>query len=485
MRKASVVAVLSSILVACTVTTEYQRRGVEAPLVGEYSVQELEYPTASAEAIRLDLEARSIEKFSHPDFSLGIVEIDDRGTTNSTQYEQVKNELKKTLDAGDQEQGTLLVVFVHGWHHDCATCDGNLSCFRRLLAELRRRELLPNGYGRAVVGVYIGWRGRAFEGLADYVSIWNRKWLAEDIGHRAGKEVLNDLHALWSKHPRAMMVTIGHSLGGTFLLSAIRGTLTGNAGNLITGRSRFTAVVRAQASRREAGPFVKALRARFGDVVVLMNPAIEAAAYEVFNSDLRGALPNEKGQKYDRHQLPILITIASDADWPNRRLFPAARGIAAVDLLHHFEIWSQKSQLLALGHLDSQVTHKLSYANTRIAPLAPEIVEPKPQPLCTCDVEWQRFAPPPKSAEKYETTMMQLLGAPTASGFSDPNVSLVLNRGRDWDVHSPYIVIATDASMMEDHDDIFNPRLVGVLADIFDAYWYDKKLIGLEKKNGF
>lgn len=491
MRISPFLGVAIAALSACTVTTEYQRRGVEDPLPATVSVEDLEHATTAAEAVRLDLEARSIEQFKNPDFSLAIIEVDDRGNTNPTQYKQAMDHVEEALCDGDRHKGSLLITFVHGWHHNCATCDGNLSCFRRLLSELRRRELLPGGMGRQVVGVYVGWRGRAFSGLPDYASIWNRKWRAEDIGHRAGKEILSDLRGLWQEHT-CMMVSIGHSLGGGFLLAAIQGTLTGNAGDLVRRGAPFRSIVRAQGSRASARPGVKALRARFGDLVVLLNPAIEAHQYDVFDRDRQGAVESEKNATYDPQQLPILITIASEADWPNRRLFPASRGIAAVDLLHHVDIWGRSSELLALGHYAPQITHELRYkkepASTAEASQTSPDKIPLVPPLCTCDVEWEQLPVRREGstpAKQHAKSTAELLSDPSSDDFTDPNLVLKVTSGRRWDTHTPYMVIKTDASMIEDHDDIFNPRVVGFLADVFDTYWKDKERVGWTAKKGF
>jgi hypothetical protein len=477
----------------CTGTTEYQRRGVEEPLPPSFSVEALEQFDQTSEASRLDLEARSIERFDNPRFGVGIIEVDDRGLINPAQYQQVKSFVDDELKHAN-EAGSLLVTFVHGWHHNCATCDGNLACFRRLLSALQRREQQPNGLHRQVVGVYVAWRGRAFDGVVDYVSIWNRKWRAEDLGHRAGKEILNDLHSMWTKHKHnCLMVTIGHSLGGGFLLSAVRGRLTGDGGDAINGTgSRYRAVVRTQGSRAAATPGFKALRSRFGDVVVLINPAIEAQQYSVFDADLRGtAIASEAHAKYDQAQLPVLLVLSSTSDGPNRFLFPASRAIAAVDLLHHSDIWGRSSQVLALGHDARQLTHYLRYEGSPIY----NSEEGKRVVNCGCDVDWRTVpARDSTTPSRRENTVAELVSGTTKAPFSDPSLRLTLTPERScqtaachpWDPHSPYMVIQADWFVIRGHDDIFNSRVVTFLADFLDAYTHDKQLRNqINSKDGY
>ena len=274
-------------LTACAFSTPYQQRGIEKPnVVNAPTLDQFEEPPALG--VRLDAEARSLEYFSNPPFMVGIVEIDEQGNANPAQYAQTMAAITDSIHGASLAgRKTTLVTFIHGWHHGCRTCDDNLTCFRRVLAELGK-EATKSPRPRNIVGVYIGWRGRLFLGKADVISIWSRKSVAERIGKKGGKEILTQLRNIWADADGDVtMVTVGHSLGGALLLSSVRYGLTGNVDNILRGGAGNYRIVRASGLRANVTDGMKAKRAGFGDLIVLMNPAIEAVQYEVFDSDLR------------------------------------------------------------------------------------------------------------------------------------------------------------------------------------------------------
>ena len=246
MKRLLVIAV--AVLLSGCITTRYQRRGVEKPLETALKLTELENPTDASAAI--NIEARSIEHFKEPSFDVGIIEFTEEGFVNPAQEETVTKMVHEVIE--DAPHGTIMVVFAHGWHHACRTCDDNLTCFRRVLNELARDE--EHGKHRRVVGVYLAWRGRVFgNDTLDYTTIWNRKPVAEHIGRTGAKEVLFKLHEEWVRHAGkadphpVVMVSVGHSLGGAMLLSAIRGRLTGNIDDIVhPGQTGLYRIVRSE-----------------------------------------------------------------------------------------------------------------------------------------------------------------------------------------------------------------------------------------------
>src|SRR5687767_10447296 len=118
-------------------TTPYQTRGNEVwqqlskgrqqpNEVGQQTVSLADFEGSVSHQIAM--EARSIERFSGSDsnspFTIGIIELTDDGEVNPAQHRQVMDEVRTKLG---EEKGALLVVFVHGWHHGCRTCDSHLS----------------------------------------------------------------------------------------------------------------------------------------------------------------------------------------------------------------------------------------------------------------------------------------------------------------------------------------------------------------------
>lgn len=555
--------VLAGLLFFSGCSTTFQKRGVEQPVPWHRAgaLHELE-GLANRDGklvdlrklnLRLDAEARSIERYrdkgpdgkDKSDFTLGIIEIADDGTFNPAQYRQVfeqlrcelrlaeklpEEETKRPLTGCEEEylhldsKGTLLVVFVHGWHHGCRTCDRDIACFRYVLNELRMAEKQANT-GRRVVGVYVGWRGRVLPGRFDVASIWNRKDAARRLGRTAGKELLNDLHDLWMKNTNVTMVTAGHSLGGAFLLSAARGRLTANAADIYRSdpNERTYRTVRAQGERagpREAGDGTtseKALRARFGDLLVLLNPAIEADDWKAFDGDLldeelKGEvaekelgpdldrptralfeflgdreLPLDKFGKYHRDQLPVLIAIASEADSAVGRIFPVSRWLAGANVVKNPQVFWRRAQRTAVGHYPAHVTHELKFAGP------PRRAEPDYRmESCQCPKEWTESAIPvaieltlqPEAAvddprdffrskdgrATWRKGSWSLELTPDRACERPEDKSPNVSRCRGWDSSSPYVVIRTDERVIASHSDVFNPVLIGFLKEYLGAY---------------
>jgi hypothetical protein len=477
--RSALVFTLAVLVSGCSITTRYQRRGVETPL-DAVRLSDFENPTDGVDA-QINMEARSVEHFKEPSFDVGIIEFTEEGFVNSAQESKVMKLVDDTVDAAPK--GTILVVFAHGWHHACRTCDDNLTCFRRVMNELALDE--AHGKHRRVVGVYLAWRGRVFENeQLDYATIWNRKPVAEHIGRTGAKEVLFKLHEAWARHATpgdqhpVIMVSVGHSLGGAMLLSAIRGRLTGNIDDIIhPGHTGVYRVIRAAGERHHAETR-KALRARFGDLVVLVNPAVEAARYGEFDNDLRDVrtltesdaelrahrMPPDKNKPYDDAQLPVMLTISSTntADWPNGILFPISRVFSVFNLFGNPAL-PQWSELAALGHYGASITHTLHFDSKGRS------INEQQAPPCGCAGDWESRVLP---LQKFDVTApTQTLSATAAGNPVTYSFDLTPGRAcddprrgcRGWDPHSPFVVIGTDPSVIKGHNDIFNPVFVGFL----------------------
>jgi hypothetical protein len=482
-------------LAACT--TRYQKRGTELPLPAKFTVEAFEHSArdnVSGKAAQLDLEARSIERFKTTngiDFSLGVIEFTDDGFINRGQYDQVLRHVRSEMDASDSK-GTLLVIFAHGWHHSCRTCDRDIACFRRVLDELADNKDFHQG--RRVVGVYLGWRGASLLGKLNLLTLWERKRIAEHIGRTGAKEVLNEFHEEWRRrnieNPTrpVTMITVGHSLGGAMVFAAVKDKLSGNVDDIVhPGRSGTFRVVRAEESRFDAmSSKNKALRARFGDLVVLVNPAIESAEYAPFDDDLAGSARkgvSDGSKQYSDQQRPILVTFASAADTAVGRLFPLSRWISTINLPRNGRALWRRSERVGLGRYRPHITHRLEYGrlereNGSIVPKPREKYTDQP-PGCDCTKDWGglgeeagadplpvpiRDGNPNLGVLPIYTDRPQVW--PSSDGVSVMRFRLTDERiHRGWDVYSPYLVINTDAGVINEHSDIFNPIFVTFLAE--------------------
>lgn len=440
-----------SVVLCIGCTSRYQIRGVE-PVLPSATLDE----TVASRLRMADMQARSIEDYGA--FKLGIVEFADDGTYNAAQFTSVT----QMVDDATAQRGGIIVTFVHGWHHGPQVCDSNLACFRRVLQHVATS---PEAGGRPVVGVYVGWRGESVSvPIVNIGTLWSRKAVAENIGRTGGKELLIRLHDTWVKRNDAgletTMVTVGHSLGGAFLLSAVKGELTTDVAD-VYGRRSSLRIVSTEGARSDTAT-QKALRARFGDLIVLVNPAIESVVYDPLDRDLKDqrvaddaitrSSPPEKQLIYAADQMPILMVVASRADGYVRWVFPVGQWVAPWT---NWQVFDRASASIGLGHFGPQVTHKLTYSGHR-----PEYDTSN----CDCRLSSGDSVDISDDDLKLRTAEVQSFG----------KLSFALNprrlEKRGWDVNSPYLVVEADAGVIRNHNDIFNPVFTTFLVKYIAAY---------------
>ncbi|MDN5849601.1 MAG: lipase family protein, partial [Nitrococcus sp.] len=206
-------------------------------------------------------------------YLLGFIEFDDQGQLWDRQ--QMSAVVNKLIGEA-ANKNLLMVVFVHGWKHNAAPDDANVATFREMLRELTDAEVkLAKGLGtsarapkrppREIVGVYIGWRGASVTlPLIKELTFWDRKNTAQKVGRGGVTEVLSRLESIKrvkqhigeSGHTR--LVIVGHSFGGAVVYTALSHIL----------ENRFVRTTGPAGEQSDVGGF--------GDLVVLINPALEA-----------------------------------------------------------------------------------------------------------------------------------------------------------------------------------------------------------------
>lgn len=482
MKRMTIVLALLVTTAACT--TRYQVRGIEQIYTRPRPIEDFVGTSPEVKKRQITLEHQSVEYFDQ--FTTGIIEISDDGTTNPTQREQVMSMVReKTKDGG------VLVVFVHGWHHGARTCDRDLCCYRRVLQQLQQarrarqdRELAarPNAALAAqydeekVVGVFIGWRG---ESLAvrrlNTFTLFERKRTAERLGRTAGKEILQELDEWWRGIDNLTLVTVGHSLGGAFVYQAMKGKLTGDVADIELGNRSPYRIVRAHEDRADATTGRKAERADLGDLVVLINPAIEAIEYKPFDADLRDdrapdeierlrdlRLPYDKKDRYASDQMPILMVVASRGDQAVKYALPAGRWIQALVTLRWNRLF-RPPILVGMGRYDPYITHTLNYDPKRGAfPALENNTQRGGMPNCDCSLSTEGLQ---------DVTGFSLQRTGETQTFGGFELKLTPSReARGWDENSPYFSVFTDANVVPAHSDIFNSRFVGFLVAFINAY---------------
>lgn len=338
-----------------------------------------------------------------------FVEADDRGNFwNAAQAQGALDAVRTSARAGP----TVVVLFIHGWGHNASNGDQNLVCFANTLDYLGRRlnvsaiaqearaqvARAPGGpavkQGRTeekpirVQGIYVGWRGKslgelpgALSFITRFTTFWGRKGAANQVGRGDLRSFVNALAFIYdSVHtpgPRGVedqslfgLVSVGHSFGAQVLLPAVL--------------ERLQAQLHSQATdsawRALRGLPVNWTRSSYvdgvGDLVVLVNPAVEASIYEPLYRLGRSL-------RFSREQTPALAVFSADNDLARRWLFPIGRFFSTATMQPTSnahagdEAWWSRERV-AVGLHDPQVTHRLFWEPGASAYESPKTREQKP-----------------------------------------------------------------------------------------------------------
>ena len=403
-------------------------------------------------------EFKIVPPTGHP-YELYVVQSDDFGTLWSVPTAQ--RVLGRVAELSDRQNVTV-VVFIHGWHHNADPEDPNYQDFEKRLAAINERLNAPQvqaARGKSttepttkVVGIYIGWRGRALYKDLDYLTMWWRKDAAERVGDGDVREFVlrlqrqylrvNSIHQD-SKAPRPHMglITFGHSFGAQVLIKTLSTTLERS----LTERTDFQADLIQQESIPHSPP-VRVPIDSFGDINVLINPATEAYQYARIDTLVRQTT-------YPWCQLPQILVISSDKDTPRSYFFPIARGLTrpfrpAFRNQQQGALWGT-----ALGMLESQKTHVLQVST---------------DPPSLQDADYGTPAGQQKILRhdfSSRTTFAEVTLSPRGDG---PSIA-----------SSPALVATEPGTLIQNHNDIFQDRLWEFLID-YVAFLEGKRLLTQE-----
>lgn len=288
-----------------------------------------------------------------------VIEIDDYGRFWNPRAADA------TLDAiakASSNKNTVVMTFIHGWHHNAGDCDENFQNFHNSLGQLQKRLDEP-AYKDArkrlnlkediqVIGLYVGWRGRSLPWFLDYATFWGRKSAAERVGDGDLREFLTKLQRLYIKRNEKQdsgdttfmgLVAVGHSFGGQVLFKAVSGSLEKDLIDALSNGTRDPRTNKIELREIVSG---------FGDMTVLLNPALEAFQYERIHRLTKRGI-------FKPTQTPVLLTVSAEDDSARKYWFPLGRN---VNLLFRptfpddegKELWTT-----ALGEYIPQQTHDL------------------------------------------------------------------------------------------------------------------------------
>jgi hypothetical protein len=384
------------------------------------------------------------------DYTLGFVEFDDQGWLwNQKQIDAVAGKFSDEM----KTQGLLIVTFVHGWKHNADSQDGNVQMMRLVLREIAGMEQLlskkENCPARRVAGVYIGWRGLS-ENIEPFeeLSFWGRKRTAETVGHGAVVQLLTTLESLKNlsnrnyndeitNHHRmsTKLIIIGHSFGGDIVYSATAPVLT----------ERMVENVDTNGNPQ--------LPKSLGDMVVLINPAFEAARFETIQR-LAATETFPSGNNC------ILAVFTSKTDDATKVAFPLGRRVSTLFDTYPKEQRGQgKANVTAVGHYVPYISYDLKPLDT-----APKKIT---QMATTNEVSVQT------STERIISLRQKRRGVSrnaTAENLTYRFTHTELVPRTNCVANDPVFVVAVDSRIIPDHNTIDRGIFIRFLGEFLFAF---------------
>lgn len=462
------------------------------------------YRTAQRERV-------SVSTANSPDagYDLQFIESDDQGWFWNP--EQAVSALS-TVQNATAEGDTLVLLFIHGWHHSAACYDDNVEAFKRVLQRLHDElkqpmysKAMPAAKSMRIIGLYVGWRGRSLPGLIDYTTFWGRKSAARRVGDGDLQEFMARLQRIYNDHsdghvtegkqkPFFGLVSIGHSFGGAVLLAATSRYFESQLqlANPTSGFLRTAPVIPTGTPAPTKSPSAKPAAINpplrgFGDMVVLVNPAVESAAYERINILSRGIT-------YGSDQTPLLVTFSAENDGARNSWFKAGRIAGefftnAAPVHDDRERASLREALGVYDSGDSGITHSLTPSETRQLISGQEDEGPDSQ--CTDKrpetFEWWRWVDKrvnpdtsfPKDTLNVKTSAIEDL---KSFDFSKEAQYSGLNLKPDPSVvhHQPFMVVSVNEQIIDGHTGIFSEPFMNFLTRYIGLTEAKRILLGIE-----
>ncbi len=411
------------------------------------------------------------------DYDLYFTEFDDQGWAYRPPESAINYAIAGIRDAiTKQGNGVSIVTFVHGWKHSAAFDDEDVQIVRKVLTGLNHIESTPGGCGRRVIGVYAGWRGSSLEvdpTLQD-ITFWNRKDAADRVAQGSIRELFARIRATQIEgnqrapssanhcleHPVRSLI-VGHSFGGLIVYSVLSEALIRDVVDM--QRAQRTGIAEPPGTTRE------------GDLVLLINPAIEATKFDPL---FRAAGNIDKWQRY---HAPLFVSVTSIDDLATRMAFPLGRQISTTFDSYTPDVATaqRNANLQTLGQDQDYLTMELDTLeqyNRSVSPSRPL----SPPPTCAgygelssrtdlsagailaghVEMERETFA-------EFRRLLGESLDASRAyprQFCADQTMVLYLPAGTDGgptrtDPNSPVWNIRTRTPIVKDHGDVANPML--------------------------
>jgi pimeloyl-ACP methyl ester carboxylesterase len=270
--------------------------------------------------------------FNYDDFTLAIVEFDDQGRCYDRNQMQALACKLRELSVSD----AVILVFVHGWKHNGRSGDDNLKRFLEVVERIAKEEKKTRT-PVPVLAIYVAWRGLSLYGFGiENLTFWGRKQAGLLVAMGAPRELFGRVRRFRDARLQAggapLVVIVGHSFGGMIVYAALAQSLI-------------------EAAAMDSNVLVPSI----ADLVLLVNPAFEAARYLPIHD-----LVKERGEGgFARNQRPVFVSVTAHNDWATGIAFPVGMAIAR---LSENTLGPEERQALigTMGHLAWMHTHELS-----------------------------------------------------------------------------------------------------------------------------
>jgi hypothetical protein len=421
-----------------------------------------------------------------PDCYLGYIEFDDEGQpwNNQAADDLLRNIRNQPHRPGDAH--TLVIVYVPGWHDNAGEGNPQRQKFAAELGVIRKVINNPKYRGsryrlmhpkdqaiddeaaakkpetlERVIGIYVGWRGKAAWPTAfDYLTFWSRKAAAQRVGRGSITDFLLQLDQLYDERqkqntalngPVLGMTVVADSFGAAVVLSSVERQFEAA---LIDAREHHG---ETKGCDSDTNMTLRVFRG-LGDLVVLVNPAIEASQYRILDQQVKSLY--DQGYRFSDRQLPILLTVSAENDFARRLWFRVGQGLAVAGRATADED-EERSLNLAFGVYDLQVSHCLEGADleqptaSRTCGLKPKVAPGCPESLSIADIE--------KKPRMFHPAADQLyLGGLPGQGNENPGACLY-PVSPSFDLNNPFLVVRATKNVLDGHGGLFGDRFLSFL----------------------
>lgn len=288
----------------------------------------------------------SIKKIK--DSQIAFVEFDDQGDYfDQRQSFAALRLIRQALE--EPKSAVEVFVFVHGWQHNADPDDEHVKQFTQFLSTRGKPCATPsNCVQKKTIGIYIGWPGKTLRFPLNGTTFWSRKAAAHRVANGSVQEFFatlaqvkkdHEMRALSSKTEPSLFKTyvIGHSFGGLIAFQANSQALAVRYGSAVLDSRGNPEVTKV------------------GDLLILINPAIEALRFTALNS-----LWSEYSN--DPFYSPAMVVVGSRTDYATKVLFPL--GVATGTLFtNQIRPGQWSDALTTVGNAEGYLTHN-AYVNS-------------------------------------------------------------------------------------------------------------------------